>query len=421
MLSLLLTAVALPIDGVTTAPPARPAMADAVARPLPQRNADSSLDDLFEPETFDANGASRARLHSQLDDTPFQPATFDDNAMSAATWRPYIVANFSTQLLAEGPFGRDQATVYYPLWTGNFQLPLIVLLGGLASPGSNYGAVASKIAATGYVVVSPNHLRKIPQTDAEGNIQGFVAIPAPEPSVISDAVNSMTALTEDSSSALYRKVDFDRIGLFGHSTGGGAAIAAVSETPANCFYPLCSGDNLQSQLNYGGFPPELLPEGAPTFPNNLPATYQAPAGIKAVVTYGALYPEAFPLLPALTFPNPDTTQTPTFQLQGELDTVPGTDTASTAPGLFERLDGTKGYIVFEGLNHVAVTDVPGPLMFDSPMTKSLEYAHNAIAFFAVRIFDAHVKESRFQSRQLCKQRTWPIQGVEIVGLEDEDC
>lgn len=319
--------------------------------------------------------------------------------------------------------GSPGAAVHYPTVEGRF--PLVVALHGLDGVPAIYTPLFTLIAASGFVVVAPTHTQQfpsgLPPTSPLYGERGAV-----EPSVINDAIATAKQLAADSSSPLYGKVDAANIVVFGHSWGGGAAIAAMNTVSGNCFWPMCgeaSGlaalPDTNAVLNFIGGNPAFSDV---TLMQSFDFAVTDP--IKAVVGYGSSYPEELdpstavglpPLsLPTLTTPLLDV-KTPVIMLQGAKDGFPQTSTAVDAPLLFGRLSSPKGYVLFDGLNHGA-PHVIDEVLLDLPQDLPKEVGFERIGEYLVRIFSAYTKADVGAIAALCAKEG--SEGVTVTEFTD---
>ncbi len=140
--------------------------------------------------------------------------------------------------LAESPAYQDA-----PTEIAESPFPVIVFVHGWNGFAAQSGAQMVELASHGYVVIGMQHTYGAMVTifpDGETALNNPEALPEgmPEPGYtdaarlvadqwsddISFALDFMAAQNEDSSSPFHTALDLTRIGLYGHSTGGGAVI-----------------------------------------------------------------------------------------------------------------------------------------------------------------------------------------------------
>lgn len=115
--------------------------------------------------------------------------------------------------------------VYYPtaLETGDEKYPVIVLCNGSGTPVSKYPAVAKHYASWGFIVVGTAENYSWNAFGAEMCLRYL------------ERWNDNETI-EDTVSPFYQKVDFDMVGVVGHSQGGVGVINAVTNTAHKYVY-----------------------------------------------------------------------------------------------------------------------------------------------------------------------------------------
>ena len=245
----------------------------------------------------------------------------------------------------------DAADVYVPdvqpfrdLFQNAF--PVVVFLQGGLTDKAFYGELARQVAARGYVVYVPNHLKLLgpaPALFADG-------------SSLQDVLAAASAADADPASPLYQIVDTARMGVSGHSFGG---VAAVYAATASCPPPFCT-------------PPSPV--------------YQRPAALRAVAVYGVTTVQG-PL--TLEVAN----DLPTALIGGSQDTrVPPANVVAT----YDVLEPTRAMILIDGANHWGVADVqnpPGAQPEAGPQALAQAQSIRVIAARTALFFDAFVRGS----------------------------
>ena len=109
--------------------------------------------------------------------------------------------------------------VHYPteLETTNTKYPVIVICNGSGTPLSKYLTVAKHYASWGFIVVG---------TEEKNSWNAFGA----EMSLRYLGRWNENEEIEDKKSLFYQKVDFERVGIVGHSQGGVGVINAITDT-----------------------------------------------------------------------------------------------------------------------------------------------------------------------------------------------
>ena len=132
--------------------------------------------------------------------------------------------------MANGPYDvslREDATllsfgkfsVYYPseLETTDRRYPVIVICNGSGTPLSKYPAVAKHYASWGFIVVGTEEMHAWNAFGAEMCLRYL------------ERWNENVQI-EDTKSVFYQKVDFENVGVVGHSQGGVGVINAITDT-----------------------------------------------------------------------------------------------------------------------------------------------------------------------------------------------
>lgn len=134
---------------------------------------------------------------------------------------PYEVSSHEDATLLD--FGKF--TVYYPtvLETSTDMYPVIVICNGSGTQLSKYPAVAKHYASWGFIVVGTEEKNAWNAFGAEMSIRYL------------ERWNENEKI-EDSESIFYQKVDFDRVGIVGHSQGGVGVINAITDTKHKNIY-----------------------------------------------------------------------------------------------------------------------------------------------------------------------------------------
>ena len=115
--------------------------------------------------------------------------------------------------------------VYYPseLETSNSKYPVIVMVNGSGTPLSKYYTVAKHYASWGFIVIG---------TEQKYDWNGL----APELCIrYLERLNENEKI-DDKVSIFYNKIDFDNVGIVGHSQGGVGVINALTTTEHKDIY-----------------------------------------------------------------------------------------------------------------------------------------------------------------------------------------
>jgi predicted dienelactone hydrolase len=152
------------------------------------------------------------------------------------------IAHFSLTIAADG----DLADVYFPkLLPGRShtdELPIALMLPGALVDKSDYSNFASQVARFGFVVVVPNNQRNLIGPGGQ-SFPGLFA----EQEQVNQVLAQMRLEDRNPASPIFKIVDTSKLGLLGHSFGGGAGLGATQRE--FCLPGICSGNYTR--------PPEL--------------------------------------------------------------------------------------------------------------------------------------------------------------------
>ena len=115
--------------------------------------------------------------------------------------------------------------IYYPskLTETDKKYPVIVICNGSGTPLSKYPTVAEHYASWGFIVIGTEEMNSWNAFGAEMSIRYL------------ERMNENQKI-EDTESIFYQKVDFDNVGIVGHSQGGVGVINAVTDTKHKDIY-----------------------------------------------------------------------------------------------------------------------------------------------------------------------------------------
>ena len=115
--------------------------------------------------------------------------------------------------------------IYYPseLTETNKKYPVIVICNGSGTPLSKYPTVAEHYASWGFIVIGTEEMNSWNAFGAEMSIRYL------------ERMNENEKI-EGTESIFYQKVDFDNVGIVGHSQGGVGVINAVTDTKHKDIY-----------------------------------------------------------------------------------------------------------------------------------------------------------------------------------------
>ncbi len=162
------------------------------------------------------------------------------SARSAAPWNYQETVEtggpIEKQYLADGPYEVKQLdesvlqvfqkyTVYYPkqLESDTRKYPVIVLCNGSGTPLSQYSRVARHYASWGFIVIG---------TEENYAWNGFGA----EMSLRYLELSNQSEQLHDKKNIFYQRIDFDNVGIVGHSQGGVGVFNAITDQKHHDIY-----------------------------------------------------------------------------------------------------------------------------------------------------------------------------------------
>lgn len=223
------------------------------------------------------------------------------------------IQHFTTTIEAGG----DLADIYFPrlpqLQCHTTELPIALMLQGALVDKSEYSNFARQVASYGFVVVVPNNRRTL----TAPNGQSFTGL-FPEQEQVHEVLAQMRIEDSDPKSPIFKIVDTDKLGLLGHSFGGGAGLGATQEE--FCLPGICSGD------------------------------YTRPPELKAGIFYGTNFRDQ-QTQEFLPINNDDI---PIGLIAGSLDSV--APLSATQATYDQILNPPKALITVEGANHYGITN-----------------------------------------------------------------
>ena len=261
----------------------------------------------------------------------------------------FEVDSYTTLIAAEDP-----VDIYFPILPNStedtFEFPLALMLQGAFVDKAEYSNYASEVASYGFIVVVPNNERTLFTPTGEPLLTGLLS----EQEQVNDAFAQMLLEDTDSSSPVFEIVDTDKLGLLGHSFGGGAGLGAIQEDI--CLFEFCSGDYTR--------PPELM----------------------AGIFYGTSFRDSF-TNEALPVDNNDI---PTGLIVGDLDGLIPPFLSEETYG--QIVDPPKALITVEGANHYSITDEDNPLSDPNRSTLDQAIATETISRWSALFLRAHLLE-----------------------------
>ncbi len=236
----------------------------------------------------------------------------------------------------------DPADVYFPRLSkpqrDRAALPVVLMLPGALVDKADYSNFATQVARFGFVVVVPNNQRTL----IGPNGQLFPGLFA-EQEQVNQVLAQMRVEDRNPASPIFKLVDPTKLGLMGHSFGGGAGLGATQTQ--FCLPGICSG------------------------------TYTRPPELKAGIFYGTNYrnQQTQQFLPI-------NNSIPIGLIVGSLD---GVTSPSTSRSTYDQiLNPPKALITVAGANHYSITNQDNPIREPNRSTLDQAIATSTIAHWS---------------------------------------
>ncbi|HEY0820382.1 MAG TPA: dienelactone hydrolase family protein, partial [Rhizobacter sp.] len=145
-----------------------------------------------------------------------QYAKGPDPTVSAleASRGPFAIRSTTISRTSASGFGGG--TIYYPTAAGTYGA--IAVSPGFTAYQSSIRWIGERLASHGFVVITIDTITTSDQPDSRGR-------------QLKAALDRVVSLSRSSSSVIYNKVDSTRLGVAGHSMGGGGTLAAARDNP----------------------------------------------------------------------------------------------------------------------------------------------------------------------------------------------
>jgi dienelactone hydrolase len=125
-------------------------------------------------------------------------------------------ATRTTTISRTSASGFGGGTVYYPTATGSYGA--IAISPGFTAYQSSISWMGTRLASRGFVVITIDTNTTSDQPDSRGR-------------QLKAALDRVVSMSRTSGNVLYGKVDANRLGVAGHSMGGGGSLAAARDYP----------------------------------------------------------------------------------------------------------------------------------------------------------------------------------------------
>ncbi|RSN17396.1 alpha/beta hydrolase [Streptomyces sp. WAC 01325] len=145
-------------------------------------------------------------------DNPYERGPAPTTSSIEASRGPYAVSQTSVSSLSVSGFGGG--TIYYPTSTGDGTFGAVAISPGYTAYESSIAWLGPRLASQGFVVFTIDTLTTLDQPDSRGR----------------QLLAALDHLTERSS--VRSRIDASRLGVMGHSMGGGGSLEAAKSRPA---------------------------------------------------------------------------------------------------------------------------------------------------------------------------------------------
>ncbi|MFE6287054.1 serine aminopeptidase domain-containing protein [Streptomyces sp. NPDC057877] len=145
-------------------------------------------------------------------DNPYERGPAPTNSSIEALRGPYAVSDTSVSSLLVTGFGGG--TIYYPTSTADGTFGAVVISPGFTAYESSIAWLGPRLASQGFVVFTIDTNTTVDQPDSRGD----------------QLLAALDYLTQRSS--VRTRVDSSRLGVMGHSMGGGGSLEAAKDRPS---------------------------------------------------------------------------------------------------------------------------------------------------------------------------------------------
>nr|WP_309050823.1 dienelactone hydrolase family protein [Streptomyces sp.] len=156
--------------------------------------------------------AAPATSSAALAANPYERGPAPTEASVQASRGPYAVSQTSVSSLAATGFGGG--TIYYPTTTADGTFAAVVISPGFTATQSSIAWLGPRLASQGFVVFTIDTLTTMDQPDSRGR----------------QLLAALDHLTQRST--VRGRVDATRLGVMGHSMGGGGSLEAAKSRPS---------------------------------------------------------------------------------------------------------------------------------------------------------------------------------------------
>ena len=147
---------------------------------------------------------------AQAQTNPFQKGPDPTSAALNATSGPFAVV---TESVPSSAVGFGSGTIYYPSTAGSYAV--LAICPGFTASQSSIAWIGRRIATHGFVVITMNTNSSFDQPASRAT----------------QLIAALRYVTNTSSSTVRGRVDANRLGVAGHSMGGGGTLLAARDNP----------------------------------------------------------------------------------------------------------------------------------------------------------------------------------------------
>ncbi len=204
--------------------------------------------------TLVGGGVATSATSAQADINPFERGPAPTNASIEADRGPFAISTATVSGLSVQGFGGGD--IYYPTSTTNGTFGAVAMAPGFTETKSALAWLAPRLASQGFVVFNIDTLSTSDQPDSRGD----------------QLLAALDYLVTNPTVA--NRIDRTRLGVMGHSMGGGGSLEAAADRPSlQAAIPLTGWDN---RKNFSGLQVPSLIVGAQNDFIASPASHSIP-------------------------------------------------------------------------------------------------------------------------------------------------
>jgi predicted dienelactone hydrolase len=149
---------------------------------------------------------------AQAQTNPFQKGPDPTSALLNATSGPFAISSVSVSRFAVSGFGGG--TIYFPTTTGSYAA--LAICPGFTATQSSVAWLGQRLASHGFVVMTINTNSTFDQPSSRAT----------------QLMAALRYMTNSSSTTVRSRIDAARLGVAGHSMGGGGSLLAARDNPS---------------------------------------------------------------------------------------------------------------------------------------------------------------------------------------------